>query len=306
MTEKFKHIPVMLSEVVNYLNIQENKIYIDGTFGNGGYSEAILKYKNTKIIAFDRDPNTISKAIEFKQKYQDRFQFFNIKFSDIFKTLQTNHINKIDGLVLDVGVSSMQIDIPQRGFSFRFNSPLSMTMGINKFTAKDVINNYSEQELSNIFYKYGEDPFSKLIAKQIINKRCISQINTTQELTKLIITTLGEYKAKKSIPRIFQAIRIHVNDELNELKTILNTSAYFLNSNARLIVVSFHSLEDKIVKNFIKNNTQQKSTSRYTPNIYTNNFNFKAITKNAILPTKEEIQKNNRARSAKLRVIEKI
>ena len=306
MYKQPKHIPVMLKEVLEYLNIQNSKTYIDGTFGNGGYTDAILNYKDTKVIAFDRDTNVIQTANEFKTKYKDRFTFFNEKFSNIYKTLKANNINKVDGLVLDIGVSSMQIDNKDRGFSFRFNSDLNMTMGLNTINAIDTINELTEKELKEIFYKYGEEPLSNKIAKFIVKKRQLSKITTTDELKKIIIEAAGEYKSQKSIPRIFQAIRIYVNDELNELSKVLNDSENFLNPNSRLVVVDFHSLEDRIVKNFIKEKTSNiKNNSRYIPNTQ-QNFLFKTITKNAILPSDEEILNNNRARSAKLRTIEKI
>lgn len=298
----------MLNEVINYLNVSENKIFIDCTFGFGGYTKKILETKNTTVIAFDRDPTTIKQANIFKKKYKERFVFFNKKFSQVLETLKENNITKIDGMVLDIGVSSMQLDEEKRGFSFRFNSPLSMEMGINETTAFNVINELTETELANIFFKFGEEKKSRIIAKNIVVSRGEKAVETTKDLVKIIEDSVGSFVAKKTIPRIFQAIRIYVNDELNELSNLLNDASKILSKGARLVVVDFHSLEDRIVKNFIKENTKQSTkSSRYLPTKeIDNNFLFKVITKNAIIPTKAEIKNNSRARSAKLRAIEKI
>ena len=310
MENKIPHIPVMLNEVLENLSIQDGGVYIDGTFGYGGYTSAILEKANTKVIAFDRDENVLPRVKELKEKYGDRFIFFQKRFSQILPTLNENKLEKVDGLVLDIGVSSMQIDNPERGFSFRFDAPLSMAMGQNDLDAREIINNFSEKELSDIFYKYGEEPRSYSIAKRIVSFRGYKPIKTTFQLIDIIKNLVGEWQAQKVIPRIFQALRICVNDELGELETILKDSENILKSGGRLVVVDFHSLEDRIVKNFIKEKTEiKKSTSRYLPenkkdeNIL--NLSFKTIQKNAILPTKREIEMNPRSHSAKLRVVEK-
>ena len=294
MQNQEKHIPVMLNEVIEYLNVSENKTFIDCTFGFGGYTKEILKIPKTKVIAFDRDPTTQKQADLLKKKYKDRFIFFNKKFSEVLETIQENNIKKIDGMVLDIGVSSMQIDQQERGFSFRFNSPLAMTMGINETNAFDVVDKLDETELINIFFNYGEENKSRIIAKNIVKSREQKTINTTKELVKIIEDSVGNFNAKKTIPKIFQAIRIYVNDELTELETILKNADKILSNNARLVVVTFHSLEDRIVKNFIKNNTKAiNKNSRYLPTTQTNNnFLFKTITKNAIIPTDIEIKNN--------------
>lgn len=298
----------MLDEVIKYLNVDENKTFIDCTFGFGGYTKKILGTKNTSVIAFDRDPTTVKQANIFKEKYRERFIFFNKKFSKVLKTLKENNITKIDGMVLDIGVSSMQLDEEERGFSFRFDSPLSMEMGMNETTAFNIINKLTEAELANIFFKFGEEKKSRIIAKNIVVSREKKAIETTKELVKIIEDSVGGFVAKKTVPKIFQAIRIYVNDELGELSNLLNDASKILSKGARLVVVDFHSLEDRIVKNFIKENTKQSTkNSRYLPTKENNtNFSFKVITKNAIIPTEIEIKNNNRARSAKLRAIEKI
>ncbi|MBR4317020.1 MAG: 16S rRNA (cytosine(1402)-N(4))-methyltransferase RsmH, partial [Alphaproteobacteria bacterium] len=210
---------------------------------------------------------------------------------------------------LDIGVSSMQIDTPERGFSFRFDAPLSMAMGQNNLDAKEVINNMSESELSDIFYKYGEEPRSRAIARRIVSIRGEKPIKTTFELVNIIKNIVGEWQATKVVPRIFQALRIYVNDELGELEKVLGDSESILSSGGRLVVVDFHSLEDRIVKNFIKEKTEIKqAVSRYIPMAIENNqkLSFKSVNKNAIIPSKQEVEMNPRAHSAKLRVMEKL
>ncbi len=303
------HIPVMLNEVLENLNIKDGGVYVDGTFGNGGYTSAILDKANTKVIAFDRDETVLPRVKELKDKYGERFTFFQNCFSQILPTFQNNGIDKVNGLVLDIGVSSMQIDTPERGFSFRFDAPLSMAMGKNDLDAKEVINNFSESELSDIFYKYGEEPRSRALARRIVSLRGEKPICTTFELVGIIKNLFGEWQASKITPRIFQALRIFVNDELGELEHILSDSESLLKSGGRLVVVDFHSLEDRIVKNFIKSKTEAKQTfSRYVPIDIKNNENlsFKSVNKNAIIPSKQEVDVNPRARSAKLRVVEKL
>ncbi|MCR5506971.1 MAG: 16S rRNA (cytosine(1402)-N(4))-methyltransferase RsmH [bacterium] len=303
------HIPVMLNEVLENLNIKDGGVYVDGTFGNGGYTSAILDNKNTKVISFDRDETVLSRVAEVKEKYGDRFIFFQECFSKILPTLQKNNIGPVDGLVLDIGVSSMQIDTPERGFSFRFDAPLSMAMGQNDLDAREVINNFSETELADIFYKYGEEPRSRAIARRIVSIRGEKPIITTFQLVDVIKNLVGEWQASKVVPRVFQALRIFVNNELGELEGVLLDTENILKSNGRLVVVDFHSLEDRIVKNFIKSKTEPKqSVSRYIPTNIENSekLSFKNVNKNAIIPSKEEVEENPRAHSAKLRVMEKL
>lgn len=305
------HIPVLLNEVIENIAPHDGGVYIDGTFGNGGYTSAVLDKCNCKVIAFDRDENVLPKVKEVKEKYGDRFIFFQDTFSNILKTMRKNNIAQVDGLMLDIGISSMQIDNADRGFSFRMDTPLSMAMGKNEFDAEEVLNNFSEEELSDIFYKYGEEPRSRAIAKRIVLKRGEKPFRTSFDLVNLIKAMFGEWQSQKIIPRIFQALRIFVNDELGELSKVLNDSYEILASGGRLIVVDFHSLEDRIVKNFIKENTlQTKATSRYLPDITQNSDNekihFKNLSKNVIIPNIKEIENNPRARSAKLRSVQKI
>ncbi len=305
------HIPVLLNEVVEYISPTSGGVYIDGTFGNGGYTKALLDKCDCMVIAFDRDENVLPRVKEMKEKYGDRFIFFQNTFSNILKTMRENNISQVDGLMLDIGISSMQIDNAERGFTFRMNAPLYMTMGQNEFSAEEVLNNFSEEELSDIFYKYGEEPRSRAIAKRIVLRRGEKPFKTSFDLTEMINAMFGDWQASKIIPRIFQALRIFVNDELGELSKILNDSYDILKTGGRLVVVDFHSLEDRIVKNFIKDNTlSTKSNSRYLPDINekANNdkIHFKNLLKNVIIPTVKETSDNPRARSAKLRAVQKI
>ena len=311
MEIKNPHISVLLSEVVENISPKDGGVYIDGTFGNGGYSEAILQTNGTKIIAFDRDKNVLPRVEEFKKKYGERFIFFNETFSNILQVLTSNNVEPVDGIMLDIGISSMQIDNGERGFSFRFDAPLSMAMGKNEFDASEVLNNFSEEEIADIIYKYGEEPRSRAIAKRIVSTRGNKPFKTTFDLVNLIKNMYGEWQAQKIIPKVFQAIRIFVNDELGELSKILEDSYDVLKSGGRLVVVDFHSLEDRIVKNFIKENTfHKKAVSRYLPDecekADDKKIRFKNLLKNVILPSNDEIKNNSRARSAKLRAIEKI
>ena len=296
------HISVMLNEVINCLNPKDGDIILDGTFGAGGYSEAILNAANCKVIAIDRDENAIKFAELLKNKYGDRFEFFNTKFSSVKNVVEENSLN---GLVLDLGVSSMQLDNGDRGFSFNKEAPLKMTMGLNDISAYDVVNNYDENTLANIIYNYGEEVKSRVIAKKIIEYRKHKKIETTIELANIVRSCFPIKKTKIDYAtKTFQAIRIFVNDELIELKTILNDSIKLLKSGGRLVVVSFHSLEDRVVKQFFNTygNIKHDKINKYNKEVIAENSSvFNIIDKKPIMVSEEEINKNIRSRSAKLR-----
>lgn len=294
-----KHIPVMLSEVLEALKPSDGKIYVDATFGNGGYSEAILKSANCKIIALDRDPNVQTRAEELKNIYGNRFEFRAGKFGD-FSSLVTE---EIDGAVFDIGVSSMQLDQAERGFSFAKDAPLDMRMSCVGISAADIVNSYAENDLADLIYKYGDEKKSRQIASKIIQYRQNKKIESTRELANIIYSVL--HKTPNSIDpatRTFQALRIAVNNELEELENGLVGALQKLNSNGRLVVVSFHSLEDRIVKTFFKNNAQKKQhVSRYaSQNSIESSFPLSAFSK-VLTPSDDEISRNPRSRSAKLR-----
>lgn len=301
MTNKARHIPVMLNEVIESLDIQDNGIYVDATFGNGGYSETILNTKNCKVIAIDRDPSVIKKADELKAIYGDRFDFRSGTFGD----LATLVGEKVDGVVFDIGVSSMQLDDGFRGFSFNKEATLDMRMSMQGLSAKDVVNNMSEEELANVIYMYGEEKKSRQIAKKIVLYRAQKEIETTSELAEIIYSVLPKkFGQTDPATRTFQAIRILVNDELNQLENGLKAGSSILKDGGRIVVVDFHSLEDRIVKKFFGDNAQKRvHTSKYKQNntLENNDNNLFSFASKAVIPSENECNVNPRARSAKLR-----
>ena len=295
---KARHIPVMLKEVLQYLNPQKGEIYVDATFGNGGYSAAILDKAPCKVIALDRDPNVIIRANELKNMYGERFEFRAGKFGDFADLIS----EKINGAVFDIGVSSMQLDDANRGFSFSKEADLDMRMSCEGMSAKDIVNSLAEKELADMIFNYGEEHKSRQIAQKIVEYRRKKKIETTTELAEIIYTVIHR-KAGEIDPatRTFQALRIAVNDELGELERGLNGAANRLLKGGRLVVVDFHSLEDRIVKNFMKENGGKKvRISKYAPELAEDNSLFCEVSK-AIVPIADECCNNPRARSAKLR-----
>ncbi len=292
------HISVMLNEVLDCLKPKDNDIILDGTFGAGGYTKKILDSCNCKVIGVDRDENVEVFADEVKDKYKERFSFLNTKFSEIKDNIEEN---SLDGIVLDLGVSSMQLDNAERGFSFNKEAPLSMTMGKNDFDAYTVVNKFKEEDLADIIYKYGEENKSRVIAKKIVARRKNRYLKTTTELAEVVRSCFNTRSKIDNATKTFQAIRIYVNNELKELETILFDSIKLLKSGGRLVVVSFHSLEDRIVKNFFNEYGDLKlgKINKYKNEIKTPIFNV--ITKKPILVSEVEANSNKRSRSAKLR-----
>lgn len=294
-----KHYPVMLNEVLKALAPKDGEIYVDATFGNGGYSEAILEAADCKLIALDRDGTVLERANELKQKFGARFDFRQGCFGDFAELVK----EEINGAVFDIGVSSMQLDEGKRGFSFAKDAPLDMRMSQSGLTAADLVNNLSEQELADILYNYGEEKKSRSIARKIVEARQVKPIATTIELANIIYQVIKRSKTQAIDPatRSFQALRIATNDELNQLKCGLEQSSARLKSGGRLVVVDFHSLEDRIVKTYFKENSDKKvHISRYKQTDETSNALFGFASK-AILPDEKEIAVNVRSRSAKLR-----
>ena len=292
------HIPVLLNEVLQYLN-PNGGVFIDATFGAGGYTEAILKaHKKNKVIAFDRDATVRTTAEKMKKKFPDRFAFIQ----ECFGHLADFITEPVDGIVMDIGVSSMQIDTPERGFSLRFNGPLDMRMGDSGPTAADLIKNLSENELANILYQYGEERQSRKIARAL--KEQLPQ--TTGELVEIIHHILPRpAKGADSATRSFQALRIAVNDELGELKRALASAPKLLKPNGRLVVVSFHSLEDRIVKEFFAAHTAKTVPKNKYAYTQTAEGVLRLLTKKPVIATSAEIKQNPRAHSAKLRAAER-
>ena len=288
----------MLQEVLTALKPQKGEVYVDATFGNGGYTKAILENADCKVIALDRDPTVKIRVNEFKNMYGDRFEFRAGQFGDFSDLVP----EKINGAVFDIGVSSMQLDEAERGFSFSKEGALDMRMSQDGISAKDIVNSYDEEALADLIYQYGEERKSRQIAKRIAEYRQNKKIETTTELAEIIYSVIHKkFGEIDPATRTFQALRIAVNDELGELSRGLSGAANRLQKNGRLVVVDFHSLEDRIVKNFFKENGGKRiRVSKYAPELVQDERLFAEVSK-VIMPTAEECEINPRARSAKLR-----
>lgn len=299
------HAPVMLREVLASLQPQGGQRYVDGTFGAGGYTRGILEAADCAVYAIDRDPDVRVMADELKERFGDRFVFLPGTFGQMVSLLAAQGIDKVDGIVLDIGVSSMQIDQAERGFSFRQDGPLDMRMGQSGMSAADVVNELDEQPLADIIYRYGEERASRRIAKAIVAARAEGRIETTKQLANIVASVLG--RGKQGIDpatRTFQALRIHVNDELGELERALEAAETLLAPGGKLVVVTFHSLEDRIVKRFMQDRAGMgKSVSRYAPLPEDDaETTFELTPRKALAAQPDEVANNPRARSAKLRV----
>jgi len=297
----------MLDEVLEALNLQNQGTYMDCTFGRGGYTKGVLEaLGTTKIIALDRDETAQEAASDFKTQYADRFSFHPVCFDQMAEVVP--EAGKLDGIMFDLGVSSPQLDRPERGFSFRFEGPLDMRMGTDGITAADVVNTYDEADLADLIYLYGEEKKSRIVAKAIVMDRKAKLFETTTELAGLLRRIIP--KSKDGIDpatRTFQALRIHVNDELGQLERALESSLSLLKPGGRLVVVSFHSLEDRIVKKFMVKHSKKEAVNRYVPEVIAASSEqpvLKLVCRKAVLPKAEEVKENPRSRSAKLRVAE--
>ena len=301
--EKILHYPVLLNEVINIITPQNGGTFIDCTFGQGGYSKKILEYPNTKVIAIDRDKNSLHIASDLKKKFEDRFSFHNIKFSQI-KDL--NLKDEIKGIIFDLGYSLNQIKDLSTGLSFDSEGELNMKMGLNDFSAKDVINKLDQKELEQIFKYFGEEKNSKLISKKIALERQKKNLDT-QDLVNIVKRVKKKHYTKTNpATKVFQALRIFVNKEISELSKSLEASASIVSQNGIVLTVSFHSLEDKICKFFFNYLSKQDKVSRYLPEKKTTKKSFSLITKKPVTPSSQELKLNPPSRSAKLRAIKKI
>ena len=303
MSESIKHLPVMVDEVISFLKPQNEKIYLDGTFGQGGHTRKILSKANCNVFAIDRDYESFFFAKKLEDEFPDNFSFKHEKLSNVEKILKKHSLEKFDGLVLDLGVSNTQLNNSERGFSFASNGPLDMRMDRKNslLTAEKIINEFSEKQLSDIFFYYGEERNSRKIASSIVKYRQKRMIKTTFALSD-IIKKINSYDKKHPATRVFQSLRIFINDELRELDFFLNHLRNILKRKSRIVILSFHSLEDRIVKNFFKKNSQIKKEFIGKSELY--EHHLKIITKKPIVASKNEIRINNRARSAKMRVAE--
>lgn len=299
------HIPVLLNEVIQSLAIRTGGLYVDGTFGAGGYTEAILNAApDVRVIAIDQDETAVAAGQSLVQQYAPRLTLIHGRFGDMADLVST----PVDGVVLDIGVSSMQIDRPERGFSFQKDGPLDMRMGQTGQTAADVVNTFKESDLADILYEYGEEKASRRIARKIVQRRQEKPFQTTLDLADVIRSCLPR-KPGDTDPatRSFQALRIYVNDELGELKRGLTGAQSLLKAGGILAVVSFHSLEDRIVKNFMAQESGHvPNPSKYMPEVQKKAPSFEILTKKPITPSPAELSANPRARSSHLRVARRL
>jgi len=294
-----EHYPVLLKEIISIISPQNGGTFIDCTFGQGGYTKKILEFKKTKVIALDRDPESEKVASKLQEKFEDRFNFKNIRFSQL-KNLKLKNEN-IKGVIFDLGYSYTQMKDPNKGLSFDTDGKLNMQLGLNSFSAEDVVNKLDQKELEKIFKFFGDEKEGKYIARNITKERIKKKIDT-QGLVKIIDSSKRRKNFRiNNSTKVFQALRIFVNKEISELIYGLINAAKILKKDGVLAVVTFHSLEDKIVKYFFKSLSENKSISRYAPLIQQRETLFNLSKKKPITPKDEELNKNPSSRSAKLR-----
>jgi len=299
------HIPVMISEMLDWLAPKNKGTYIDGTFGAGGYSKAMLKAANCRVFAIDRDPTTKQFAQALEKEFADRFVWLLGNFCDMCSLVATHGVHEVDGIVLDLGVSSMQLDSATRGFSFKQDGPLDMRMAGEGMDAATVVNHASEQELADILYYYGEEKAARRVAHAIVRERAKAPITSTRQLADIVRGVVGG-KHKKSDPatRSFQALRIHVNQELESIENGLKAAEDLLAPGGKLVVVAFHSLEDRLVKKFMSSRCGRLGEpSRHAPITHDPAPHFFLPKPEKRVATVAEAKQNPRARSAVLRMM---
>ena len=303
------HKPVLFDEVMDNIITDKDAVYVDCTLGGGGHTEGILENssKNSKVVAIDQDIQAIEFAKKRLEKYANKLQIFQDNFRNIDTAVYLAGFEKVDRILMDIGVSSNQLDNTKRGFSYRFEARLDMRMDSNlKISAYEVINNFSEKELADIIYKYGEEPKSRKIAKKIVEYRKIKAIETTTELADIVIKSIGKSMKRHPAKRTFQAIRIFVNKELEILSETLDKAVKLLGKNGKLLVITFHSLEDRIVKEKFREYENPCTCPPDIPICVCGKQSLgKVITKKPIVAKELELAENNRAHSAKLRIIER-
>jgi 16S rRNA (cytosine1402-N4)-methyltransferase len=303
------HVPVMLKESLDLLITDQSGVYFDATLGFGGHSSEILKRLNSegRLVAADVDTDAFSfSQNKFAEKSGVSLYNFNYSFIDVIAKIES--IQYFDGILADLGVSSFQLDNPESGFTYRNDAALDLRMDkTKKITAADVLNTFNEEDIANIIYEFGEEKNSRKIARSILEKRSIKKIETTGQLVAIINDLVPEIFRRKTLSRVFQALRIYVNDELGNLKLFLENSLKVLKTGGRIVVITYHSLEDRIVKDFFKNETIVNLSPKEDPlGLIKLESRLKLINKKPIVPTENEIRDNYRARSAKLRVAERI
>jgi len=300
------HIPVLRRRAVEFLNIRDGGVYIDATFGAGGYTQAMLAAADCKVIGIDRDPSAIALGADLVRQAGDRLVLVEGHFSALDAIVRDCGYEAVDGVVIDVGVSSMQLDQASRGFSFRLDGPLDMRMSGQGLSAADIVNTASERDLANIIFLLGEERHSRSVARAIVKARRLAPIRTTFALADIVASTVRARPGDiHPATRTFQALRIFVNGELQELAAALQAAERVLKWKGRLIVVSFHSLEDRIVKTFLARRSKTPGGSRHAPEVKSPVPTFRVLTKQPVVANEIEIAHNPRARSARLRVAER-
>jgi 16S rRNA (cytosine1402-N4)-methyltransferase len=306
------HVPVMLPEVLEYLSMKADGVYVDATLGGGGYAEAmLLASKSATVYGFDTDPNAMAFAQARLARFGARFQLVPENFSDLRQTLADRGITAIDGIVYDLGVSSNQLDTSSIGLSYRVEAPLDMRLDPRlSITAQEIIDTYDAQELKRIFKQYGEEPYAGPISRKIVDARASKAIRTTTELAAVVTEGVREDKRNATLSRIFQALRIEINQELESLRRSLEQAVDLLVDEGRIVVVSYHSLEDRIVKEFFKEQSAPQaeagSLQGLKESIDRTRVRLQLLSRKAIAPSEEEVRINIRARSAKLRAARRV
>lgn len=299
--EQTYHIPVLLKESIEGLNLKKGGIYVDVTFGGGGHSKEILRQmdKSCRLFSFDQDEDAERNIVD-----DDRFTFVRSNFRYIKNFMKYHGVNKVDGILADLGVSSHHFDDSERGFSFRFDGKLDMRMNKRAgMTAADIVNNYDEERLANLFYLYGELKNSRKLASVLVKRRAVQPFDTIGDFLEVVKPLYGKEREKKELAKVFQSLRIEVNQEMEALKEMLYSATEILKPGGRLSVITYHSLEDRMVKNIMKTgNVEGKMEQDFFGNVQTP---FKLVNNKVIVPTDEEINSNPRSRSAKLRIAEK-
>ena len=302
-----RHIPVLGRQAIEMLQPRAGGIYVDATFGAGGYSRAILDIAGTRVIGIDRDRSAIAAGFELVDRSDGRLTLVEDRFSNLAEICAAQGASSVDGVVMDVGVSSMQLDEADRGFSFRISGPLDMRMGHEGPSAADVIATASEADLANIIYIFGEERYSRSVARAIVAARKEAPITTTRALADIVAKVVRSKPGEiHPATRTFQGLRIFVNEELDELHLALAAAERVLKPGGRLVVVSFHSLEDRIVKNFFVERAKAGGGSRHLPEVAQAAPTFHIVTKRPLTPDDDEVSANPRARSAKLRAAERM
>jgi len=309
MEQGARHAPVLVNEVIAALMPNDGKVYVDGTFGAGGYSRALLDAANCAVWGIDRDPLAQQLGAKLSEEFAGRLTVLGGRYGDMEGLLGPVGVSQIDGIALDLGISSMQVDDPDRGFSFAADGPLDMRMEQTGMTAADAVNQLAEGELADVIYRYGEERASRRIAKAIVKARGETKFTRTEQLAALVRRIVSRAKdGKDPATRTFQAIRIYVNDEVGELERGLLAAEKLLVPGGRLAVVSFHSLEDRIVKTFLRDRCgEAPRPSRHAPALgfETDTPTFRLVGRKAVKPSEAEVSVNPRARSARLRVAER-